>query len=896
MRTTLNTIYSMIGNNLNKITTDMWKLNSQISSGLQMSKISDNPVNMVSALGMRSTLAEITQYQSNITFGGSMISASEEALTGIKDLVTQAKTKTLTGINDSQNSFTRTYIADEIHVYLEQAVTLANTRWDGKYVFGGFRTTGYTETEPTPFMLGYIDGYRINGNSFPILDTRLSGTLGTTDLAAGDLLINGEDAGAVTLSAGTTLGLNMSGADNLKTAINSIAWPAGTTPVTATMTTLYAGGPETANSNPTDVSITINGVTIDYTTTGVNPADDAVTALNQHTDQTGVHAEVGDNLNGGAVGTVVLTNAMTGDESDINISALSETANPAGPAAATSGLAAGVHSVGAGSNTGQISLQSTDAFELGSANYTDDTVLDILGLGGGGVGFADAASDGSLIYGTPLEANDLIINGIPVDTITSDGVSDVFSSSSAEAKAAAINRISQDWVNANGATVPGTGVTAEVTPIFRQAPAAVSAGTIGAGDLIINGVDIFAASGPTAIIDGDDDNVLINAINAQQANTGIMATRNANGQIGLKAIDGRNLHVQTTATGNSITRLNGAAPTGAADKIYSGTIQLLSDRTFMMESALSTPYPPGGEEPGFAAIGLTGGSLSTGEPADTASDGKLSVLSLAQLTNNVRYTGDRVNDAEIKVGAQSKIEIAKNGQDAVANTGVFKALKEVEDYLRGNNYTFVTSLYAQDDLSVTLDSLNDPEDPLEEKFQTGDFTITVTDHDYYPPREVEMKIPVDITLDTPATIAEKINGIPGLTSSWDNSGRLHIDSADPDRYTFNISDDSSNTLNAFGINDHELQNQGLTKSLEDLDNVLSSLSTQISDFGARANRITIQNEIYANLELANRENLSEKQDTDLTEAILKLKAKEVAYQAALSAAAKTMQLSLVDYL
>ncbi len=390
--------------------------------------------------------------------------------------------------------------------------------------------------------------------------------------------------------------------------------------------------------------------------------------------------------------------------------------------------------MGAGSNTGQISLQSTDAFELSSANYTDDTVLDILGLGGGGVGFADTGSDGSLVYGTPLEANDLIINGIPVDTITSDGVSDVFSSSSAEAKAAAINRISQDWVNASGATVPGTGVTAEVTPIFRQAPAAVSAGTIGAGDLIINGVDIFAAIGPTAIIDGDDDNVLLNAINAQQANTGMVATRNADGQLGLKAVDGRNLHIQTTATGNSITRLNGAPPTGAADRVYSGTIQLLSERTFMLESALSTPYPPGGEEPGFAAIGLTGGSLSTGEPADIASDGKLSVLSVAQLANNVRYTGDRDNDAEIKVGAQSKIEIAKNGEDAVANTGVFQTLKEVEDYLRGRNYTFVTSIYAQDNLNVTLDSLNNPDDPLEEKFQTGAFTITVTDHDVYPPR------------------------------------------------------------------------------------------------------------------------------------------------------------------
>ncbi|MEW6289077.1 MAG: flagellar hook-associated protein 3 [Thermodesulfobacteriota bacterium] len=896
MRTTLNTIYSMIGNNLNKITADMWKINSQISSGLQMSKISDNPVNMVSALGMRSTLAEITQYQSNITFGGSMIAASEEALSGIKDLVTQAKTKTLAGINDSQTFTTRTYIADEIHVYLEQAVTLANTRWDGKYVFGGYRTTGYTETEPTPFMLGYIDGYRINGSEFPILDTMLSGTLGTTDLAAGDLLINGEDVGAVVLSAGTTLGLNMSGADNLKTAVNSIAWPAGTTPVTASLTTLYAGGAETANSNPTDVSITINGVTIDYTTTGVNPAADAVTALNQYTDQTGVHAELGDNLNGGAAGTVVLTNAMAGDESDIAITALTETANPAGPPAATSGLAAGVHSVGAGSNTGQISLQSTEAFELTSDNYTDDTVLDILGLGGGGVGFADTVSDGILVYGSRLEANDLTINGIPVDTITSDGISDVFSSSSAAAKAAAINRISQDWVNASGETIPGTGVTAEVTPVFRQAPAGVSAGTIGAGDLIINGIDIFATLGSTAIIDGDGDNVLLTAINDQQANTGIVATRNADGQLGLKAIDGRNLHIQTTATGNSITRLNGASPTGAADRVYSGTIQLLSERTFMLESTLTTPYPPGGEEPGFTAIGLSGGSLSTGEPDDIPSDGKLSVLSVAQLANNVRYTGDRYNDAEIKVGAASAIEIAKNGEDAVANTGAFKALKDVEDYLRGRNYTFVTSIYAQDDINATLDSLNDPDDPLEEKFQNGDFTIKVTDHDVYPPVEVDMKIAVDITLDTPASIAQKINGIPGLTGSWDSSGHLHIDSSDPGRYTFDISDDSSNTLNTLGITAHELQNQGLTKSLEDLDNVLSSLSTQISDFGARANRITIQSQIYANLELANQENLSEKQDTDLTEAILNLKAKEVAYQAALNAAAKTMQLSLVDYL
>ena len=894
MRTTLNTIYNTIENNLNKITNDMLDINSRISSGREMSRISDNPVNMVSALAMRSTLAEINKYQDNINVGDAMIAAAESSLTGIKDLASTCMERANRAINDSQTAETRIYIADEIHVFLEQAVTLANARFDGKYVFGGARTTGYTDTEPTPFMLGYIDGYRINGQPFPVLSSSLSGTVGTTSIAAGDLLLNGEDIGAVVLNGGTANGLNMAGADNLKTAVNGIAWPAGTTPVTASLTTLYAGGAQNASGNPTDVSLTLNGVSISYSTSGATPAADAVSAINQYSGQTGVRAVLGDGSNGGATNRVVLYNAMAGDENDINISALTETANPAGPPAATSGLAVGVHSVGAGANTGKIAFSSTEAFKITSSNYNDDTALDYIGLGGGGIGMADEDGDGILTHGYQLNADDLEINGIPVGTISSDGVSDVNSYSSAAAKAAAINAISEDWVNASGETIPGTGVTAEVTPVFRQAPISVTAGTINPGDLIINGIDIFA-DGPETIIAQDSDNVLLSAINAKQASTGIVATRDADGYMALKAVDGRNLHLETTANGNYITHLNGADP-GSRDNVYSGKIQLLSPRTFMLESSLTSAYPPGGEEPGFAAIGLSGGYPSTGESSDIADDGKLSVLSVTRRENYVRYSGDREKDMAIKVGAKSTIKIAKNGEDAIMDTEVFKKIKELEDYLRGRNFTTVTSAYSQDNLYVTLESLNDDEDPLEEKFSNGDFTITVTDHDIYPPLEHDMVIAVDITQDTPQTIAQKINGIPGVTSSWDSEGKLHIDSSDPDRYTFNINDDNSNTLNTLGIDFHELQSQGLTKSLADFEQVLSDLSTQISDFGARANRMSIQKEIYANLELANEENLAEKQDTDLTKAILDLKSKEVAYQAALSAAAKTMQLSLVDYL
>ncbi len=120
MRTTLNTMFNMVEINLNKITTDMAKINNQLSSGRQMSTISDNPVNMVSALSLRTTLAEIGQYNSNISFGNSMITAAEQGLTGIKELVSEGMIEATMALNDSQTPATRTLIAPKIHALLEQ--------------------------------------------------------------------------------------------------------------------------------------------------------------------------------------------------------------------------------------------------------------------------------------------------------------------------------------------------------------------------------------------------------------------------------------------------------------------------------------------------------------------------------------------------------------------------------------------------------------------------------------------------------------------------------------------------------------------------------------------------------------------------------------------------------
>lgn len=240
MRTTLNTIYSSIQTNLNKITSDLDKVNAQMSSGLQMSTISDNPVNLVSALRFRSSIAEIDQYTQNIQNGNTVIGSAESALTQMKDLVMRAKTLAIQATDPSYSAANKQSMATEVDNLFQSAISLGNSQVNGKYIFGGFRSTGYTAAEPTPFIADKGDGYWVNGtNLTPQPSALTSAAVGSaSDLAAGSLTVNGVGVGAATLTGGLSNGLNMSGAANLKTAINATGL---TPPVTTSLTTLTGG-------------------------------------------------------------------------------------------------------------------------------------------------------------------------------------------------------------------------------------------------------------------------------------------------------------------------------------------------------------------------------------------------------------------------------------------------------------------------------------------------------------------------------------------------------------------------------------------------------------------------------------------------------------------------------
>jgi len=89
---------------------------------------------------------------------------------------------------------------------------------------------------------------------------------------------------------------------------------------------------------------------------------------------------------------------------------------------------------------------------------------------------------------------------------------------------------------------------------------------------------------------------------------------------------------------------------------------------------------------------------------------------------------------------------------------------------------------------------------------------------------------------------------------------------------------------------------GIETAMTNLDNCFDHILRQISDLGSKMLRAEIKQNILQDVKIANTERMSTVEDADIAEAILVLKAKETAYQAALAASSAVLKVSLVDYM
>ncbi len=104
------------------------------------------------------------------------------------------------------------------------------------------------------------------------------------------------------------------------------------------------------------------------------------------------------------------------------------------------------------------------------------------------------------------------------------------------------------------------------------------------------------------------------------------------------------------------------------------------------------------------------------------------------------------------------------------------------------------------------------------------------------------------------------------------------------------------TLENNNISDSHKEIEDIKIHIDRLEKVFNYLSTKRAELGTKMDHLELKENLYNNLKDTIKENLSDTQDVDFLEVITRLKSKEIAYQAALSASSKVMQLSLVNFL
>jgi flagellar hook-associated protein 3 FlgL len=145
-------------NALGRIDDRMSRAQRQISTGLRINQVSDDPDQISTLLTARAHLSAAQQIQTNLGRVKAEVDGGEQALESAVQLFERARTLAAQGNTDTQTAGTRASIAQEIGSVLEQMTGLAATTVEGRFIFSGDsdQTAPYTIdlSQPTP-LSGY---------------------------------------------------------------------------------------------------------------------------------------------------------------------------------------------------------------------------------------------------------------------------------------------------------------------------------------------------------------------------------------------------------------------------------------------------------------------------------------------------------------------------------------------------------------------------------------------------------------------------------------------------------------------------------------------------------------------------------------------------------------------
>lgn len=141
-RMIIDNTYKNAAEHLDKMAT----LQEELSSGMRVTKPSDDPTAVNQAMLLRSTLDDQDQYVRNVNQTGTWLDTGDQTLGQAQQVLDRARELAVEGASDTQNATSRASIAKEVRQLKEQLRGIANTSLVGRFLFAGSQTM----TQPYP--------------------------------------------------------------------------------------------------------------------------------------------------------------------------------------------------------------------------------------------------------------------------------------------------------------------------------------------------------------------------------------------------------------------------------------------------------------------------------------------------------------------------------------------------------------------------------------------------------------------------------------------------------------------------------------------------------------------------------------------------------------------------
>jgi len=144
-RVNLETVINSTIFNVQRSTSNLSKLQEQISTGKKVNRPSDAPAGSRRILNIRSETFRLDQYASNVQTAKQSLNFNSSTLQSTADLLQRIQELTMQGVSDTTDSDGRKSIASEINQLVESVLQSANSTRLGRYIFAG------TATKTIPF-------------------------------------------------------------------------------------------------------------------------------------------------------------------------------------------------------------------------------------------------------------------------------------------------------------------------------------------------------------------------------------------------------------------------------------------------------------------------------------------------------------------------------------------------------------------------------------------------------------------------------------------------------------------------------------------------------------------------------------------------------------------------